>query len=859
MVSGAIESLKFDDQERRYDDIEVASAATFNWIFREDVVGFKRWIVQGTGVYWIRGKPGSGKSTLFRHIRDNAIFQETLNSRNVHVRYFDYWHFFTTRGSHLQNSMEGLLRGLLNELARQSRYLSTLITESYRDRSETESTAWEYGELAHALNTVLNQHSEEAVITVYIDALDEFRGEPERIASFINNHQRNDDRGTKLRFCFTCREWDAFQKAFADQPGFQLQAYTQDDIKRYARSRLQQSKAGAELTEPLLNLIIRHAHGVFLWVKLATAEIDLLPTDTSLEQIETCINNLPKDLEQFYQTIMLRIPDHEKRRVHTFLEIIARSEEPMSVGELLEAESCSSGTSFAECLQLLNRHRAGECNERIDRSHKIRWYKYRHWMNREKEKTSIDVRNNESQLTNFCGGLIECKGDKWLHGKLVTIVQFAHRTVQDFVTKPGLAGLIFDPGLLSHENGFTYCVKYHSVWMQLNRDHHNNIGKVVAPSTEVHGTRLMVWAARDHEETLGLASSFLRTLPSDFMNSVVKFGTYPFVHTITRTTFELAVCGGLQLLVREFLAPSSLSELLRSHPNILNSLADAIAWEGSSDLKRPEITRMLLEAGFKATLEQNNLTPYETLFSHLFTDGNVSFFDPGPETIETARILIKATGQDPNQRIRLRASKPVHKRQDASEPVAMVGYRLRLCALHIAEGGLLRMVLECGANPNMQDTYGNTALDLRIGSAAGDFQPIYRFFKAQVYGVNTFQDSTRLEEDVKTLLDRGAKLTQRGQLVRPAFNLLCRGLFGTTIESIDEVEILDVPVTTTDMPDYSLITPAHVANLFGISRSCKHPVWSNYEAANKAYNNLLEEMKQMCEDGRESRNKKLGL
>jgi hypothetical protein len=63
----------------RLEEVENAHAKTFQWIFRDrdstsDEVpwdNFAKWLSRGTGVYWIKGKAGSGKSTLMRYIHAN--------------------------------------------------------------------------------------------------------------------------------------------------------------------------------------------------------------------------------------------------------------------------------------------------------------------------------------------------------------------------------------------------------------------------------------------------------------------------------------------------------------------------------------------------------------------------------------------------------------------------------------------------------------------------------------------------------------------------------------------------------------------------------------------------------------------
>lgn len=64
-----LSSLHFPDMQLRQEAVKDAHSKTFEWIFREieednSVRQFPSWPGGGNGVFWIRGKAGSGKSTL---------------------------------------------------------------------------------------------------------------------------------------------------------------------------------------------------------------------------------------------------------------------------------------------------------------------------------------------------------------------------------------------------------------------------------------------------------------------------------------------------------------------------------------------------------------------------------------------------------------------------------------------------------------------------------------------------------------------------------------------------------------------------------------------------------------------------
>jgi hypothetical protein len=77
-----LESLRYRTMADRLEDVDEAHAKTFEWIFRNSTTdeipwdSFVDWLESGSGVYWMNGKAGSGKSTLMIYSSKSA--HETL-------------------------------------------------------------------------------------------------------------------------------------------------------------------------------------------------------------------------------------------------------------------------------------------------------------------------------------------------------------------------------------------------------------------------------------------------------------------------------------------------------------------------------------------------------------------------------------------------------------------------------------------------------------------------------------------------------------------------------------------------------------------------------------------------------------
>ena len=83
--STILSSLQYPMMSNRYEGIvEAHPKKTFYWAFRDSTdnqlpwSNLGNWLKRGHGVYLVNGKPGSGKSTLMKHIFNNTLTRTFL-------------------------------------------------------------------------------------------------------------------------------------------------------------------------------------------------------------------------------------------------------------------------------------------------------------------------------------------------------------------------------------------------------------------------------------------------------------------------------------------------------------------------------------------------------------------------------------------------------------------------------------------------------------------------------------------------------------------------------------------------------------------------------------------------------------
>lgn len=128
-----LQSLRFSSIESRQQAISEEHSKIFSWIFNEtSTTKFVDWLRGDEGVYWISGKPGSGKSTLIKFVAEHDQTRRHLQAWAGHKKLVTANFYFWNASTHnSQKSQRGLLRTILYEILRQC---PELIQIAYHDQ-----------------------------------------------------------------------------------------------------------------------------------------------------------------------------------------------------------------------------------------------------------------------------------------------------------------------------------------------------------------------------------------------------------------------------------------------------------------------------------------------------------------------------------------------------------------------------------------------------------------------------------------------------------------------------------------------------------------------------------------------------
>ena len=424
--------LRFRWMKDRHSNVADAHPNTFHWIFeesaakRQSAVDFAGWLRSDDPIYWISGKPGSGKSTLMKYLigeKDTlGILENWAYPNKLIVASFFFW----VAGTPLQKSQEGLLRSLLYEILRKCPDLIHLCFRSRWDQSEEwyrepglwtgfgmdEAHTWTRSELLEAF-AQLRQHSLSSVrYCFFIDGLDEYDGQHSELVELIIGLL--DTRS--IKFCLSSRPWNVFESAFngKDVRKVYLEDLNKPDIELFVKNKLvdradfvryqkRDSRCNAITKE-----VVEKAQGVFLWVFLVVRSLaEGLDNADRFIDLQRRLRSFPADLDAYFRHILFSLdPIYREQTAHAF-QVSLYTVRPLSLLNhwFLDREEEYGGFAIEMGIELMSR------DERKSRNAEMR-----------------------QRLNGRCKGLLEVKSNDE--------VSFLHRTVKDFLLAEDMQRLL---------------------------------------------------------------------------------------------------------------------------------------------------------------------------------------------------------------------------------------------------------------------------------------------------------------------------------------------------------------------------------------------------------------------------------
>lgn len=422
-----LEELSFGSMWDREDAIPKAYEKTFEWIFSypeqtenkqpgsPNTMTFPDWLeIESDKVFWITGKPGSGKSTLMKFISGNERLTKHLTkwAGNLPLLYAGF--YFWSGGKDLGKSIEGLLRSLLYQcFSKRPNLIPKVVSRRWLLLSilgiRIKAPGWSLEEYQRCLKEIASHNGRSFRFALFIDGLDEFEGGHRRIMDIIMDLVNQS--GVKL--CVASRPWNVFADAFKQHPTLRMQDLTQGDIANFIQRELTSSQGFQELSslfseesEEILLTINAKAEGVFLWVTLVVRSlVEILREDPRLSVIQKTLLGLPTDLEQLYQAIWTSIDPTKVAESSKIFQLVMTLD--LGLDDRIGEPSCDAVTIWLAC-------EADIENKKME------------YLIKEAEKNVLVIMTRV--LASHTRGILEVSE--------MGRVNFLHRTARDWMQKP---------------------------------------------------------------------------------------------------------------------------------------------------------------------------------------------------------------------------------------------------------------------------------------------------------------------------------------------------------------------------------------------------------------------------------------
>ncbi|KAF8242574.1 hypothetical protein K440DRAFT_565065, partial [Wilcoxina mikolae CBS 423.85] len=415
-----LNTLRFDNT--RYSKISKEHLGSLEWLWKHEQ--YKEWATsEKSRLFYIQGKPGSGKSTLVRYFKDNFL-ERGLNGNSITASFF-----YSYREGELQTSHYSMLRSILYDVLHQEESFFYHFQPEYRQYQKHGCREWSYESLKKILAS-FRDHPRVERLNLIIDAVDE---------------SDQTDRLNVIRLLFAlCSGQNALiVKVFiASRPVaeiehlvkkahnfMKLEEENESDIIKLTHATLQDLDLTGDLLLRATNHIIQHAQGVFLWVHLIGQELFVYAaTGCSKKEIFDVLMSLPTELEDLYDRILERLAQGKDRDIRDGIQMfqfVLFTYRPLAVPELHHA------------LAILN------CpNDEYIASEEL--------------FEGAIISGMEKRIMHCGGNILEIKNSQG-----TSIVQFMHQTVREFFLRDQLTPSVFKmSGDDAHIRISKTCIRY---------------------------------------------------------------------------------------------------------------------------------------------------------------------------------------------------------------------------------------------------------------------------------------------------------------------------------------------------------------------------------------------------------------
>jgi hypothetical protein len=236
-----LRSLRFDDMNRRSRAVSNPYPKTFEWIYsdysKDTTASFLHFLEYDQNLFWITGKPASGKSTLMKLISEDARTISHLDLWTAGEELLVSRFYFWCSGTEMQMSQEGLIRTLLCEAIQQLPGLAPIVFHDLMEsfvifgngavfNTHWDNSLWDMAELLEAFKRLVLEVTKSKKMFLLIDGLDEYHGDHSEQLKLVEFVYSLLSLSSNIKICVSSRPWNIFADAFHTSPSLRVEDLT---------------------------------------------------------------------------------------------------------------------------------------------------------------------------------------------------------------------------------------------------------------------------------------------------------------------------------------------------------------------------------------------------------------------------------------------------------------------------------------------------------------------------------------------------------------------------------------------------------------------------------------------------------
>jgi hypothetical protein len=345
-----LKSLQFEQMTSRQSAIRGAHDATCRWLLQDPT--YLDWleparIHQHRNFLWIKGKAGSGKSTIMKFAHRKLLSSVAKHPTNwsgitgkivgrVVATPVVVAFFFTARGTSIERSTIGMYRSLLAQLLEVPLFLQHVLgVLPFPVLQLKAAYCWNIEMLQELLRDLVL--GVKLPITCFIDALDECEeGEIramlyylERVVSLAQSS------GIEFKICLASRLYPHISLRRVLELILHEREGHKQDIVSYIRAELRSDLTS--YTKQIRHDLQRRSSGIFMWVVLVVSILNqLYDSGASREERRLRLQEIPDDLQTLLRDILTR-DTRDKDQLAFCIEWVLFATYPLSPEELYYA------------------------------------------------------------------------------------------------------------------------------------------------------------------------------------------------------------------------------------------------------------------------------------------------------------------------------------------------------------------------------------------------------------------------------------------------------------------------------------------------------------------------------------------